>query len=76
MLYVLNVGINDAVLVLEERGQTPAGNVAILVDGRCENGAAMFPKPSGIVSATAKEGNSERGTRDNHDFVSLPTACA
>ena len=75
MLYVLDTGINDAVLVLKEWRQPAASDVAILVDGRSENSAAMFPKPTGIVSATAEEGNSERSARDNHDFVSPPATC-
>jgi len=67
VLYVLNFGIDDAVLVIEEWGQAAASDIAILVDARCKNSAAMLQKPAGIVSATAEEGNSERSTCDNQD---------
>ena len=70
--HILDQGIDDAVLVLEERGQLAATDIALLVYGCRKNGPTIFPKPSGIVGAAPEKGYPERGARDNHGRPLVP----
>src|SRR5213082_3430794 len=59
--------INEAMLVVEERRQPSAADVAVLVDRRGENCAAMAAIPLRIIAPPAEERDSERGAADDHD---------
>jgi hypothetical protein len=52
---ILNLGIDHTDSVLEERRKVPAREVAILVDGRGKNPAAVLAIPGGIVGSTSEE---------------------
>ena len=52
---VLNLGIDDAMLVLKERRQSAAGNIAIFVERGRQYGAAVLAEPPGIVGSTSEE---------------------
>ena len=58
--------IDDAVLVLEERRQVAAGDVAVLVDTRCEYCSAVLAEPRRVVGTAPKERDAERSASDNH----------
>jgi hypothetical protein len=63
---ILDVGIDDAVLVLEKWRQAPAGDVAVFVDSGRQNCATVFPVPARVVGTSAKKGNTKWRSRDNH----------
>ena len=73
-LAVLHLGVDHAILVLEERRQIAAGDVAVLVDGGREDGAAVLPIPGRIVGAAAEEGDAKWGSADDH-FSTLLDLC-
>jgi hypothetical protein len=52
---VLNLGIGDAAVILEERRQPPTSDVTALVDGGREYRASVLAIPHGIVGAATKE---------------------
>src|SRR5262245_13643928 len=62
----LDLAINQANAVLEERGQVTAGEIAVLVDAGRQHSAAMAPVPRRVVGAAAKEGNAKRRPADDH----------
>ena len=66
LFHVFDIGIDDSVAIFEKRRQGPNGDVAILVDGKAEHGAAVFTKPLRIIGPAAEKRHSERGTADNH----------
>jgi hypothetical protein len=53
--YVLDLGIGDAAVILEEGRQPATRQVAALVDGAGQYGTAVLSKPDGIICATAKK---------------------
>ena len=63
---ILYLGIDDAVLVLEKRGQVANGQLTILVDRGCQDGAAIFSEPSGIVGAATEKRYAERSSSYDH----------
>src|SRR5437870_3920838 len=63
---VLNLGINDAMPMIEKRREIATGDVAIFVDRSRENRAAVLPEPGGIVCAAAEERYSERCSSYDH----------
>ena len=66
----LDLAVDDADAVLEERRQIAAGEVAILVDGGGQDGAAVLPIPARVVGAAAEEGDAEGGSADDHSLTS------
>ena len=68
---VLDDGIDDAELVIEEGRQLAHAEVAVLVDGGRQHGAPVLAEPFGIVSSTAKERNPEWCAADDHDWRTL-----
>src|SRR5438132_5055596 len=63
---VLNLGINDAMPMVEKRREIATGDVAVFVDRSRENRAAVLPEPGGIVRAAAEERDSERCSSNDH----------
>src|SRR5947208_17143618 len=63
---VLDLRVDDPVLVLEERRQVAAGDVAILVDCRRDDAAAVLFGPRRIVGAAPDERDAKRCARDDH----------
>src|SRR4029450_8601342 len=61
-----NLRINNPMPVFEERWQCPNADVAILIDGRSQNGSPVLAKPAWVVGATTEKGNSKRCPTDNH----------
>src|ERR1043165_684254 len=59
--------INEAMLVIEERRQPPATDVAVLVDRGGENCAAVLAIPLRVIAAPTEERHPERGAADDHD---------
>ena len=55
LLDVLDNGIDDAKAMVEERGQLADADVAVLVDGGRQYGAAMFAIPLWIVRSAPEE---------------------
>ena len=66
LFYVFDLGIDDPVAVLEKRRQRPDGDVAILVDGKTEHGAAVFQVPLRIIGPAAEKRHTEWGAADDH----------
>src|ERR1700688_126839 len=62
----VDLGIDDARLILEERRQPPYRDVAILVDGGADNRATVLAEPRWIIGATAEQRNAKRGAADYH----------
>ena len=58
--------IDNPVLMLKEGWQTPAGNIAVLINSGGQNSAAIFPVPDRVVRTTAKEGDTKRSPANNH----------
>ena len=82
---VLNLGINDAMPMIEKRREIATGDVAIFVDRSRENRAAVLPEPGGIVCAAAEERYSEWCSSYDHlrnraagaaPSTGLPAVCA
>src|SRR5579862_949084 len=63
---VLDLRINDADAVFKKRREMAHGEVAILVNRRGQDGAAVFAVPGRVVRSSAKEGNPEGGSADDH----------
>src|SRR5436305_1590485 len=55
----LLLAIDQTVLVIEERRQSPAADVAVLVDRGGEHRAAVLSVPLWIIAAPTEEGDSE-----------------
>ena len=68
----LDLAIDDAQAMLEEGRQETTTQVAILVDGGCEDGPAVRPIPAGVIGAAAKEGEAEGGSADDHSLDPFP----
>jgi hypothetical protein len=58
-------GINNAVLMFEERGKAPAGNITIFIYCGSQNGTMIFPVPDRVVRTATEERDTEGGTTDN-----------
>ena len=58
--------VDYAEAMLEEGRQMAAGNVAELINGGREDGAAVLAVPRGIVAAAAEKRDPKRGSADNH----------
>src|SRR5262245_66644963 len=65
-LATLHLGINDPERVLEEGRQTPAGEVAVLVDGAGEYRATVLAEPGGVVGAAPEKRNAIGSAADDH----------
>nr|WP_249130515.1 hypothetical protein [Bradyrhizobium diazoefficiens] len=63
---VLDHGVHDAMLVLEKRRKSTAGNVAEFVDCRGQHRPAVLADPSRIIRAAAEEGDSIRRPGNDH----------
>src|SRR6187402_2209813 len=63
---VLDPGIDDAVLVVEELRQVAAGDVAVLVYRGGEHRAAVTLEPRRVVGSPAEERDAKRRARDDH----------
>ena len=57
--------------MVEERRQVTERNVAVLVDGKSDDLAAVLPKPRGVVRASAEKRDSKRSTGDDHFSIFL-----
>src|SRR5436190_1568797 len=66
LLDVLDDRINDAEPVIEERRELADADVAVLVDCRGQDRAAMFAEPVRIIGASAKERHPKRRAADDH----------
>src|SRR5204863_7401666 len=66
LLHVLDDRVDDAEAVIEKRRQLPHADVAVLVDRRRQDGAAVLAEPVGIVGASAKERHPKRRAADDH----------
>src|SRR5215472_8540161 len=66
----LDLGIDDAMFVGEERRKLADEDVAVLVNGRSEHGTSMLLVPGGVVRAAAKERDAIWRPRDNHATLS------
>src|SRR5439155_5877826 len=75
-LACLDLRIDDADAVLEERRQVPAGQVAIFVDSRPEDGTSVLAIPGRVVRSAAEEGDSKRCPTDNHRVPRSPNSIA
>ena len=58
--------IDDSQPVFEERRQTPAGDVAVFIDRRGKDRAAMLAVPRRVVGPAAEERDPEGGAGDDH----------
>ena len=58
-------------MILEERWQSPASDIAALVDGGRQYSAAMLAIPDRIIGAATEEGDAKRSARDYHFSVSF-----
>ena len=45
--------IDDTIPVFEKRRKVPAGQVAIFIDARSDDGTPMVTKPSGVIGASS-----------------------
>jgi hypothetical protein len=54
-LGVFNLGISDAVLVLEKRGKRSARDVAVFIERRGQHCPPVLPEPGGVICTTAEE---------------------
>ena len=63
---LLDFRIDDAVLVLEERRERANGQVAVLIDGHTEHGAAMLADPIRVIRPAAEQRHPERRPADDH----------
>jgi hypothetical protein len=70
VFHIFDVRIDDTISVLEERRKIAATDVTIFIDCCCQYRTAILPVPSGIISPSSKEGNSERRSTDNHSIFS------
>jgi hypothetical protein len=61
-----DLAIDDAITVLKKGRQIATGEIAILVNCGREDGSAVKSIPTGIVGATAKKRDAERGSADDH----------
>ena len=68
-LAVLDLAVDDAEAVLEERRQIAASEIAIFVDGRGQDGPAVAAIPAGVVGPAAEEGDAEGGSADDHSLT-------
>ena len=55
IVHQFNARVGDAGAVLEKRRKTPAGDIAILIDGRGQNSSAVLAKPHRIIGATSEK---------------------
>src|SRR6185295_3951634 len=67
----LDLRVHDPRLVVEELRQVADRDVAVLVDGRRQDGAAVLAVPGGVVRAAAEERDPERGAADDHRLLAL-----
>lgn len=67
--YVLNGGVDDSVLVIKERRQMAAVDIAVLVDRGGYHHATLVAIPPWVVSAPAKEGDAIRRASQYHRLV-------
>ena len=58
--------IDDAEPVFEERRQSAAGDVAVLIDRRGKDRAAVLAVPRRVVGPAAEERDPEGGAGDDH----------
>src|SRR5947209_2014239 len=65
---ILHIGVDDAVVVLKERGEMAAGEITVLVDRCRQNCAAILAVPGGVIGATTEERDAKWGSADNHGF--------
>src|SRR5579871_1241262 len=76
LAHQLNPRIHDAGAVLEKWRQLAHADVAVFIDGRPDDGAAMLAIPVRIVGAAAEQGDAERGAADDHPALSASAAAA
>src|SRR5215475_6767004 len=62
----LDAGVNDPMLVFEERGQRTEANVTIFIDRRSNHCAAMLTVPRRVVCPAAEQRNPERSPAHHH----------
>src|SRR5712692_7613333 len=65
-LDVLDVGVNDAMLVIEERWQALRADEIVPVNGEAEHAAPLFAVPGRIVRASPELRHTKRCTSDDH----------
>ncbi len=71
LLAAFYLRVNDTNLVVKERRQIAARDVAVFVDGCGEDGSTILPVPGGVVSPPAKEGDSEGCSANDHRYADL-----
>ena len=62
---VFDLAVHNSIAMVKERGQPSQSQVAVLVDGASKDLSTIPQVPLGVVSATAEEGETERGTRND-----------
>src|SRR5713226_8040885 len=73
-LYVLDVRVNYAMLVVEERRQASHTYEAVPVNSKAEHAAPVFAVPGWIVRAAPEQGHPKRCARDYHLSPAHPPA--
>ena len=68
VLNVFDDRVDHTKLVLEERRQLSHADVAVLINGGGEHGAAVLAIPLGIVSAAAEKRDAKRSPADDHSL--------
>ena len=63
------IRIADAKFMIEERGKEAACYIAILVDRRTQNGAAMFLIENRIIGSAAEKADPQRGSGNDHSPI-------
>src|SRR6266851_3104728 len=63
--------VRYSAVIIKEGGQMTTGNIATLVDGRRQHGAAMFAIPKRIIGATSKKRYAQRSACNYHRVVLL-----
>src|SRR2546429_2055824 len=71
-LTMLDLGIDDAVSMLEEGREVAAVDIAVLVDRRGQHGSAMLDIPFWIIRPATEEGDPKRGSANDHKPSSRP----
>src|SRR5256886_14017104 len=71
-LTVLDLGVDDAVPMVEKGRQVATVDVAILVDRRRQHGAAMLVVPVRIIRAATEKGDTKRRSANDHRPSSRP----
>src|SRR5664280_236618 len=67
VLWQLDSRVYNPMAMLEKWRQRTEGDVAVLIYGAADDGAAVFPIPARIVRAPAEKRDTKRGAAHDHD---------